>query len=951
MTDEDVEIFAKVLPFPLDSATTQQMIVSGEAFYIAPDTTTAWLVFNNIERVAAAAKATRPHSMALAEKGYIKWVEQDQVTAMQYFDQSIATDSTNVNALLWRANLLGTQEDYKKAIEDYKRVVAIHPSNAQAYGNMGWYYILLGEWNKAKDPVMKAYNIDSTSLAYAVNLGHIHLFEDDTTNAYKYYRKTLTLLSSEKDYLEGPMGDFEIFLNKGWNKKAVSQAKYWMDAEYQTTYHYYFEMYKYWEKGAELYKEGKYAESAAQYALSVETERKSKRPRVRDIHNGLTWIGYNHYHLKNYDEALKIYLEALDMARNSLNPDDISNDLYLLEDVYKAKGMEDQAAVVRTEAVAIDKKRNTPKPDQVNLYIMSFGVNNYSTKADTAASMIADFWYQRSINCFNNGFKQSLTGKNATKAGISQAFAQISSKETNTDKSIEVASANDILIFYFSGDAVATGTDINLIPFGADKSNASASISLTELKQTLDKLPVKNQMILLDIPVNSSIERLLTSNLKDINRIIIAPDGVPVINISTGYSYFSNALVEGLQGAANLDRSDFITAKELEDYLFRKMQADAYSFSLQSFSKGLNFVVGRYSDNDISPPKIALYKPEKMRGKKEFSTADATFEIVGQAQDESGIYKITIDKMDAQVGADGTFASVVKLAFGDNEIIISAEDTKNNVAYDTLIVKRSETAQDLQIVSKKGRNYALLIGIEAYDEWESLANPVNDAKTIKKVLDENYEFETKLLPNPTIREILVALNELSEKTFSDNDQIFIFIAGHGDFDEKNKIGYLVGKDAKVNDPFREVGYRSYLDLRQRIDQINCKHIMLVLDVCYGGTFNEQIASGDRSGKEDYKLKSKEEYYEEIMKYRSRICITSSGNEKVPDGISGFHSPFAYSLIEFLKTEHKEGYIFADKLYERLKMLPSKPRMHTFGFVEPQGSFAFVAKKKNTEIKF
>jgi hypothetical protein len=95
--------------------------------------------------------------------------------------------------------------------------------------------------------------------------------------------------------------------------------------------------------------------------------------------------------------------------------------------------------------------------------------------------------------------------------------------------------------------------------------------------------------------------------------------------------------------------------------------------------------------------------------------------------------------------------------------------------------------------------------------------------------------------NPSQDQIWAKLRECAEKKYKPIDQLFIFIAGHGHFDDTFKEGYLVVKGSLLNDAGNST-YISHNRLRNNINSIPCEHIFLVMDVCFGGTFDDAIAS-------------------------------------------------------------------------------------------------------------
>jgi Caspase domain len=256
------------------------------------------------------------------------------------------------------------------------------------------------------------------------------------------------------------------------------------------------------------------------------------------------------------------------------------------------------------------------------------------------------------------------------------------------------------------------------------------------------------------------------------------------------------------------------------------------------------------------------------------------------------------------------------------------------------------------------KNYALIIGTDNYDaaSWSALTNPVFDATSIANKLKENYLFETSLLINPTRTEILQSLLNYNQMKYDSLSQLFIFIAGHGNYDEFSK-GIIAAKDSKNpdDDPFAD-SYISHSKLRDILDGIKCNHIMVVLDVCFGGTFNQSITSHIVSeGSIDISYEensyatypgfeaSKSEYILRKLGARTRLYMTSGGKEYVPDGIPGRHSPFASKFISALESEGgDDGILTYGEIKSFVEKLNPWPRGGTFGS-KSDGDFLFISK--------
>jgi caspase domain-containing protein len=249
---------------------------------------------------------------------------------------------------------------------------------------------------------------------------------------------------------------------------------------------------------------------------------------------------------------------------------------------------------------------------------------------------------------------------------------------------------------------------------------------------------------------------------------------------------------------------------------------------------------------------------------------------------------------------------------------------------------------NLAIANRK--DYALLFATDLYDEWGNLTNPVNDARTIAGELADNYGFKVELVENFNKDEVMIKIREYAEKEYGEYDQLFIFFAGHGQFDELFGQGYIVSKDSKLKDVAKS-SYISHNVLRSAIDNIPNQHILLMMDVCYGGTFDPLIArSGSRGNDDLYNDVGLNEYIDRKLKFKTRQYITSGGKEYVSDGRPGMHSPFASKFLEGLRSYGgRDNIITIPELKIWLERLAMEPRAGTFGTNEPGSDFVFVVK--------
>jgi hypothetical protein len=292
----------------------------------------------------------------------------------------------------------------------------------------------------------------------------------------------------------------------------------------------------------------------------------------------------------------------------------------------------------------------------------------------------------------------------------------------------------------------------------------------------------------------------------------------------------------------------------------------------------------------------------------------------------------------------------VYLMEGNNEIKIVAEYSSGKVQSEIRHITFGHTVLSSQTIPKinsvKVRNdYALLFATDEYAEWNNLANPIKDAETIAAELEKTYGFQVEIVKNPSNEQIMAKLKEYARKTYQKQDQLLVFFSGHGQYDEEFKEGYVVAKNSLKVDESR-VSYISHGTLRTVINNIACSHTLLVMDVCFGGTFDPVIASAQYRGAVDdvYKEVSKNDYIDRKLKYVTRKYLTSGSKEYVPDGRPGEHSPFARKLLDALRNYGGDDKILTlEEISTYVEKVSPQPRLGEFGINEPGSDFLFMVK--------
>jgi WD40 repeat protein len=237
---------------------------------------------------------------------------------------------------------------------------------------------------------------------------------------------------------------------------------------------------------------------------------------------------------------------------------------------------------------------------------------------------------------------------------------------------------------------------------------------------------------------------------------------------------------------------------------------------------------------------------------------------------------------------------------------------------------------------------ALLFATNLYDSYEELTNPVLDAGSISDELQQNYGVETEVVLNPTLNETINKIRAYAEMNWTPEDQLVIFFAGHGMYDDVFKEGYIISRDSKADD-MAKTSYLSHSNLRTIANNIPCNHILLVMDVCFGGTFDQKVAS-HRGASDLYKDIPKEEYIERKLEYKTRLYLTSGGKEYVPDGRPGQHSPFARNFLDALRNfGGQDGILTISEILSYVEKTNPQPHLGEFGDNEPGSDFLLITK--------
>lgn len=152
--------------------------------------------------------------------------------ALRLYGQIVQRDSTEKDALYARANLYTERERYADAARALKQIQKIDPTPSDwVLGNRGWYLILAGKPQKAREPTRQAMERDPHEAAWPLNLGHSYALRGQPETAKLYYRKALRRLDSEEEY-QRFLADFDRFVEEDRSREDVLAMKDWFQVIY-----------------------------------------------------------------------------------------------------------------------------------------------------------------------------------------------------------------------------------------------------------------------------------------------------------------------------------------------------------------------------------------------------------------------------------------------------------------------------------------------------------------------------------------------------------------------------------------------------------------------------------------------------------------------------------------------------------------------------------------------
>lgn len=195
-----------------------------------------------------------------------------------------------------------------------------------------------------------------------------------------------------------------------------------------------------------------------------------------------------------------------------------------------------------------------------------------------------------------------------------------------------------------------------------------------------------------------------------------------------------------------------------------------------------------------------------------------------------------------------------------------------------------------------GASHAVVIGINKYEHANPLASAVNDAEEVAQVLADQFGFEPSNIAclqdeSATRAAIMSAFMKLTNANIQPDDRVVFFFSGHGHtVDGSRETGFLVPQDGNADDLSTLIRWD---ELTRNADLIPAKHILFLMDACYGGLAVHRRAVAPGTSR----------FLNDILQRRARQVLAAGKADQTVsdgDGTRKNHSIFTAHLLDGLE---------------------------------------------------
>ena len=369
-----------------------------------------------------------------------------------------------------------------------------------------------------------------------------------------------------------------------------------------------------------------------------------------------------------------------------------------------------------------------------------------------------------------------------------------------------------------------------------------------------------------------------------------------------------------VQQASYADRQDELARldaqiAQLDNQAKRKLEALAVFIDADELNE--------ISDEDAAlGPEITMIDPpvvtrsgERVRSVRVRSNITERA-VIGNVVSDEPVLSVVVNDSEVMLNERGVFRTAVPIDRDEVPVSIVAIDQAGRksaldftVERDAEIIVTNTPGTDNSIlpvitrpVADLGTYHALVIGNNAYTKLPRLETAGQDAQDVAAVLQSRYGMKTKLLLDATRYDILSALNEY-RSTLTENDNLVVYYAGHGELDQVNQRGHWLPVDAE---PESTANWISNVQITDVLNAMSAKRVLIVADSCYSGALTRSSLARLEAGMSQ---EARQSWITALATKKARMALTSGGLAPVLDAGGGQNSIFAKAFLDVLNSNN------------------------------------------------
>lgn len=246
------------------------------------------------------------------------------------------------------------------------------------------------------------------------------------------------------------------------------------------------------------------------------------------------------------------------------------------------------------------------------------------------------------------------------------------------------------------------------------------------------------------------------------------------------------------------------------------------------------------------------------------------------------------------------------------------------------------------------KSWALIVGINDYRHASPLNHARADAEAVASLLESTFDFPSDnvqllLDKDASRRAVRSGFLALANDSVAPDDRVIVFFAGHGQTrtGRRGEVGFLVPADGDPEDLATLIRWD---ELTQGSELIRAKHLLFIMDACYGGlAITRSLAPGSSRFLRDM-----------LTRFSRQVLTAGKADELVSDagGPRPGHSVFTGHLLNALEgeAESSDGIVSANVVmayvYDHVAKDPESHQSPHYGFIQGDGDLIFSAPKLN-----